>query len=466
MRISVIVPVYNVEQYLEDCLSSLVRQSEPFFEIILVNDGSTDGSLAICERYCGRYPHMKLISQENRGLAAARNVGMRAAAGDYLIFVDSDDYIHLETNERILCHLAAQQVEVLHFNGEIRYDVPSKEKKNAYIHSAKLNGAVLTGISYFEGSFPHHWNVTVWVAAYKRSFLLEYDIRFPEGLYFEDHYFTLQVITNAKTVKCIPDIFYVRRYRENSIMTSQFSEKKCRDMATNQILLWNYLSAHGWWDKRSLARNYISSEILHTLYEMSRYSDQESIFPLKRSLAETFLTNCLDLFSAPLQHWGEALALCLTLREAERAGLREKFSDLMDWDGMYRQAETYIRDTFVGRILSVPFDQPQKKIGIYGIGQHTAELLDLYRKFAGEIRCELYFIVSECEDGSRFRDKPVIACKKIPKDTSCVLISSRMYQEEMMENLLLVGVEETKIITLYDDTDICDLTMLHWVMEQ
>lgn len=466
MRISVIVPVYNVEPYLEECLASLVRQSIPFFEIVLVDDGSTDGSLAICELYCRQYSFMRLIRQGNHGLAAARNAGLRAATGDYIVFVDSDDYIHRDTNERISHYLNDSQMEVLYFNGEIKYDFPSKIKKDAYVHNEKLNGSVLTGISYFEGSFPCHWIVSACVAAYKKSFLSEYEIFFPDGLYFEDHYFALQVITNAETVKCVPDILYVRRYRENSITTSQLSEKKCRDIAINQVLRWNYLAIHQWWGRESLARKYISSELLYSLRIISRYSNQKSIVPIKRNLAEKFLSNCFTLFAAPIENWSEALALCLILREVDKAGFRRDIPNLSDWDEIYQRAKQYIQDDFANRILSVPFHQTGEKIGIYGIGQHTIDLLGLYKRFAGDIRCEIYFIVSECEDGQYFQDKPVVSCERIPTDTSRILISSRLYQEEMIENLLSAGVEEGKIITLYREDDICDLTILRWVMEQ
>lgn len=159
------------------------------------------------------------------------------------------------------------------------------------------------------------------------------------------------------------------------------------------------------------------------------------------------------------------MALCLMLREADKAGLRENFSNVPDWDEMYRQAKQYIQAAFVNRILSVPFHQTGEKIGIYGIGQHTTDLLGFYKRFAGDIRCEIYFIVSECEDGRYFQDKPVASCERIPTDTSHILISSRLYQEEMIGNLLSAGVEKEKIIVLYRDDDICDLTILRWVLE-
>ena len=99
--LSVIIPVYNVELYLEDCLESIVTQTEKFYEVILVDDGSTDSSKVICERYCRKYANTRLISQKNRGLGAARNTGLANATGEYIVFVDSDDYVDLHLNERV-----------------------------------------------------------------------------------------------------------------------------------------------------------------------------------------------------------------------------------------------------------------------------------------------------------------------------------------------------------------------------
>lgn len=90
---SVIVPVYNVQQYLEQCIESVLRQSYTNYEIILVDDGSTDGSTEICDRYVTNYPFVKVIHQENGGISAARNTGLDCATGKYVLFLDSDDFI-------------------------------------------------------------------------------------------------------------------------------------------------------------------------------------------------------------------------------------------------------------------------------------------------------------------------------------------------------------------------------------
>ena len=120
--ISVIVPVYNVETYLEECLDSIQNQTYTDFEVLLVNDGSTDRSKAICERYCKENRRFHLLNQENQGLSAARNTGVAASRGEFIVFVDSDDMIlanYLET----LIHYMREDVDIV----ESQFTVSNEE---------------------------------------------------------------------------------------------------------------------------------------------------------------------------------------------------------------------------------------------------------------------------------------------------------------------------------------------------
>ena len=105
MKISIIIPVYNVENYLAECLNSVVNQTYRNIEIIIVNDGSTDNSFSIIQQYQLQDERIKIINQENQGLSAARNAGMKVASGEYLWFVDSDDYVAINACEEFVKHL-------------------------------------------------------------------------------------------------------------------------------------------------------------------------------------------------------------------------------------------------------------------------------------------------------------------------------------------------------------------------
>lgn len=119
--LGLVIPIYNVEAYLQECLDSVVNQTIPFDEVILVNDGSLDRSKEICESYCKKYFHMKLINQKNQGLGAARNHGMEYLKSDYLVFLDSDDRFTLQAVETIKNRLKGQ--DVLFYSSEIQEDI-------------------------------------------------------------------------------------------------------------------------------------------------------------------------------------------------------------------------------------------------------------------------------------------------------------------------------------------------------
>ena len=122
--LSIVIPVYNVEQYLPKCLDSVLVDNQFTGQVICVNDGSTDGSLAILEEYVARYSNMEIISQSNAGLSAARNVGLQAASGDYVMFLDSDDW--LKPNALFKLSELIHGEDVIYFNGLKYYEATNK----------------------------------------------------------------------------------------------------------------------------------------------------------------------------------------------------------------------------------------------------------------------------------------------------------------------------------------------------
>ena len=234
MKFSVIIPVYNVEQYLCDCLDSIVAQSYHDYEVICVNDGSTDGSLAILEDFQNKYNQVKVITQHNKGLSGARNAGIQAAKGDYLFFLDSDDWIETDT----LKILAEKQngENLLCFNGRRYFEDGTTEEPDNGIEENQL-----TGWEYYNKyalvSRKFHFVCTV-LRLYRREYLLKNDLFFEEGIYQVDNLFTPLACYYAQTVKVIPDCPYVYRIREGSI-THTVNVQRLFDM----ILVANKLSS-------------------------------------------------------------------------------------------------------------------------------------------------------------------------------------------------------------------------------
>ncbi len=218
--ISVIVPVYKVETVLRRCVDSLLAQTYPHVEIILVNDGSPDGSPAICDEYAAQNDRVQVVHRENGGLSAARNSGIDASHGEHLAFVDSDDYVaedYLAFMYDLLSQngadIAACGAATVHFSGNI-----TVETEDTSVHVIDSREA-LERMCYNDQFY-----VTTWDKLYRRS--LFDDIRFPEGKLFEDTGTTYRLVDKAQTIvySFVPKYFYVRA--ENSITSGKFSMKK------------------------------------------------------------------------------------------------------------------------------------------------------------------------------------------------------------------------------------------------
>ncbi len=216
--ISVIVPVYNVEAYLPQCLDSILRQDYKKLEVILIDDGSRDASGEICGRYAALDSRVRVIRQRNGGAAAAKNAGLRAATGEYLSFVDSDDFLEPD----VYGYMAALLKE---------YDADAGEFAFRDVYRTRTEDQIFRqGRSVTEGKdylirFTKDWSCALlWNKLYRRS-LFE-GIFFEEGHKIDDEYFTYQGIMNAHRVVCDDRIVYNYRRRASSVMLSPVSREQ------------------------------------------------------------------------------------------------------------------------------------------------------------------------------------------------------------------------------------------------
>lgn len=225
MELSIIVPIYNVEDYLEECLESLYNIKNIELEIILVNDGSKDNSFKIMEKFKDMYPEKTvLINKENGGLSSARNAGMKAAVGEYILFIDSDDFIDVDEFERFFKEGQKDKLDVI--VGNMRYYTPEKTGDPLFRSDMIKNSGILKGIDFFWELFqkPKCFREEVVDDIYRREFLLKNDIWFNENIVHEDSEFTPLVYLKAEKVRYIDRAFYFYRQRTGSIM-NKVSEK-------------------------------------------------------------------------------------------------------------------------------------------------------------------------------------------------------------------------------------------------
>ena len=217
--ISVIVPVYNVEEYLEECLDSIQCQTYSNIEVILVNDGSTDHSQEICEHYCQQDPRFHLINQANKGLSGARNRGMIESKGEFITFVDSDDVIKDDMLEQLLKHMTSEEVDIVecwYTNDQKEIAIPSPENvkiifqgnaKEALVSLCKDNIVRLNAVAKL----------------FRRQVIVNFP--FLEGLFYEDVYGGMGILKQIHKMVKIDYIGYYYRVRSGSIMNREFSLK-------------------------------------------------------------------------------------------------------------------------------------------------------------------------------------------------------------------------------------------------
>ena len=229
-KVSIIVPVYKVERELDRCVQSLFKQTYKNLEIILVDDGSPDKCPELCENYAEMDKRVKVIHKENGGLSDARNAGLKQATGEYILYVDSDDYIDLDTRERFIKAAGNQKIDIIVGNAIME----NPDGKELMIHSATPSGITYTAKQFIMSAVKaYQWYAPAWLNMYRRDFLLDNQLYFKKGIYFEDVQMLPRVFLRAKKITCIDGTFYHYIIRENSIMTSQKDEKKKNDSIQN-----------------------------------------------------------------------------------------------------------------------------------------------------------------------------------------------------------------------------------------
>lgn len=242
--VSFVIPVHNVEQYIERCVRSIADQDYKALEILLVENGSSDGSLAACERLAREDARIKVIQSAVTGVSIARNLGIERASGDYLMFADADDWLAQGAVADAVSRLEKSAADVAffdYFNSLEKTDSSPRPVHLAFPSNQLLDSA--TALTWMlEGRF--YWNV--WQTISKRELFASSSVRFPKGIYVgEDLYFTYYLIGAAKQIAFLDKAYYGYYFqRPDSMMakarTSEAMDKRLRDTWDIQQELWNY----------------------------------------------------------------------------------------------------------------------------------------------------------------------------------------------------------------------------------
>ena len=264
-KVSVIVPVYNVEKYLEKCLDSLVNQTLKDIEIIIVNDGSPDNSQEIIDKYVKKYSNIKAYQKENGGLSDARNYGIKLATGDYIAFLDSDDYVRTDMYKKMYEKAVGGNFDMVVC--DINYIFENSDEVQRAYSNLKTDTTDIKKVML--NIYPAAWN-----KIFKRK-LFQTGIEFKKGVWFEDVEFIYRMLPHVKTIGVIHESFNQYLQREGSITKS--IDKRIYHYIDNWNGIVKYYQENNFYDKyyNELEYSYVRYLYATFIKQASKYDYEE-----------------------------------------------------------------------------------------------------------------------------------------------------------------------------------------------
>ncbi len=212
--ISLIIPVFNVEEYLRQCLESIIKQSFSNYEVIIVDDGSTDKSMEIIREYEKKFKRVKILSQRNKGVSEARNLALKHAKGEYVLYIDSDDFLKFNMLELMVNKANKTKADIVMCNYNLYYGV--NNKNNRVVSYNVLEDKIYSSSEVIDMILNFNIQGQLWNKLFKRSLLLENNFEFESGRYVQDIFPVFKVINKSNKIAFINEYLYYYRQRETS----------------------------------------------------------------------------------------------------------------------------------------------------------------------------------------------------------------------------------------------------------
>ena len=294
IKVSIIIPVYNVENFLAKCLESVVNQTLKEIEIICVNDGSTDDSSKILGEYAEKDKRIIIINKINAGLGAARNTGMEYASGEYIGFVDSDDWVNTEMYKKLyengkLYNSDIVMCPMLHVNEGVEELNRDPSYYNLECFKENFDNCVFSP----EQTKDFILNIAVNAInkIYRTEFIKSIDAKFPEGLLFEDVPFFYQTYLNAKNVSLIRDPLYIARVNRTGSITSKVNKRHFDIIKIQNLMIKNFSSHPNFEEYKTELLNKKISRIIVRFFALNEIYRQEFFELIKQDFENMDLRN-------------------------------------------------------------------------------------------------------------------------------------------------------------------------------
>lgn len=445
IKTSVIIPVYNSGIYLEECVESVFHQTQKEIEVIAVNDGSTDDSLETLLRLQKKYPELIILSQDNYGAGYARNVGMARARGDYIYFMDSDDYILENTLEKCYEYASRNKLDLVSFDAlEFEESVERKPLKPNYSDRHKIieeREEVFSGIYFLEKYHQVSYTPQIWNIYYSAAFIKKNNIRFLTGVIFEDNEFYCRTMILAERVMYIPEMFYQYRCRKDSVTGTDMDLQKVRDhieVIRAMTDLKSLKDGKGWNVIRKISLNLLRyvAGVCHN----SKLYDEDNQLP--EQILDTWGKIC-----------GNTLENTETLEDIEYVCKLCKYFPDSDFSQRKRAIDIRRNQLLIQTLGRLPFNQKGSKIAIYGCGEYTEKVLDFYEEWVGSIEADIIFLDSYIKNSdTKYRGHTLYPVSQIgQKELDYILISSPRYEKDMKDMIWKLYGNKFAVISLYGD---------------
>lgn len=258
--VSIIIPVYKVEEYLDRCVESVINQTYTNLEIILVDDGSPDHCPQMCDDWAKKDDRIRVVHQQNKGLSGARNTGIREAKGDWLYFLDSDDEITHDCIELLVAPLRMRQFDFVMGYYEII--------GNKYLPPQEVVGELLGRKNIAKAYSANKWHQMAWNKLCNREFIIDNDLYFKEGLIHEDELWSAELACTAESMYVVDKVTYLYYIRMNSIMSAENKEQRLYWLKQVIISFYEYFDKRGIWFKEvSEVENHLQDYVIWQMKE-------------------------------------------------------------------------------------------------------------------------------------------------------------------------------------------------------
>lgn len=428
-KVSIVIPAYNVSNYIDTTIKSCINQTYNDIEVIIINDGSTDNTLDIAQKYECVNSFIKVITRENQGLSVARNIGIEVASGKYIMFLDGDDWIEdtlvsqcVENMENGLDVLFFNAIDCIEHNGGI---VDKKEEQRY-----ALANEVCDGYDIFQIGLNHPIRHEAWRGCYSKKFLDDYEIRFISNMIYEDNSFWFDIMFRAKKIKYLNIFGYNYRQRRNSIVNSKGTFRHI-----DSVL---FLSKYILMEAQKFYLNIpclitCANKIVDLIKGCEKKIATNSLLNLK-IFKEDILNRKRELF--------EIINFLFCL-ENSTALMKSKYylcSHLCFFVGIYSLDMINEIELLHGNIITLLRNkfltwplQNKEMVGIFGSGRNADIILETYRGILGEIKSDNIYIDSNKESLLyKHLNKDIINISDISNyDIRKIIICSVYYEKEM-----------------------------------